>query len=173
MIINRSFVTAGLFCILMTGQVTGVSATEVLSGDKIAIQALEHRLIEATRKKDVATIMSLYAPDKNVVIFDVVPPFQYLSKVNWKKNIEGFFASLDGPAGLEITALNITTSGDMAYSHMIQRFFGKTKGGGNLNLSTRVTDVYRKIRGHWFIVHEHVSVPVNLQTGRADLNATP
>jgi hypothetical protein len=37
----------------------------------------------------------------------------------------------------------------------------------------RVTDVYQKIRGLWFIVHEHVSVPVDLETDQPDLSSKP
>ena len=37
----------------------------------------------------------------------------------------------------------------------------------------RVTDVFRKIKGDWFIVQEHASFPVDPQTGKADLSSTP
>jgi ketosteroid isomerase-like protein len=30
----------------------------------------------------------------------------------------------------------------------------------------RLTDVYRKINRHWLIEHEHVSVPVDLDTNK-------
>jgi hypothetical protein len=36
-----------------------------------------------------------------------------------------------------------------------------------------VTDVYRKIKGKWLIVQEHVSFPVDLATGKADLLSKP
>jgi len=37
----------------------------------------------------------------------------------------------------------------------------------------RVTDVYRKVGGAWLIVLEHVSVPVDLGTGKGDLASKP
>jgi hypothetical protein len=37
----------------------------------------------------------------------------------------------------------------------------------------RVTNGYRKIDGNWLIVHSHVSVPVDLATGKPDLSSTP
>ena len=37
----------------------------------------------------------------------------------------------------------------------------------------RVTDCYRKIDGKWLITHEHVSVPVDLATAKADLASKP
>jgi hypothetical protein len=40
-------------------------------------------------------------------------------------------------------------------------------------LSVRVTDVLRKVNGKWLIVQEHVSVPVDLATAKADLTSRP
>jgi ketosteroid isomerase-like protein len=37
----------------------------------------------------------------------------------------------------------------------------------------RLTDVYRRINGQWLIEHEHVSVPVDLDTGKPDLASKP
>jgi ketosteroid isomerase-like protein len=37
----------------------------------------------------------------------------------------------------------------------------------------RVTDGYRKIAGKWLIALEHISVPVDLKTGKASLSAKP
>ena len=39
--------------------------------------------------------------------------------------------------------------------------------------TARVTDGYRKINGKWLITLEHVSVPVDLETGKADINSKP
>jgi len=47
------------------------------------------------------------------------------------------------------------------------------KQGNKLDLTVRVTDVYRKARGLWQIIHEHVSVPVDLETGKPDLASKP
>jgi ketosteroid isomerase-like protein len=40
-------------------------------------------------------------------------------------------------------------------------------------LVVRVTDVFRKLDGHWRIVQEHVSFPVDVSTGKADLLSRP
>jgi ketosteroid isomerase-like protein len=50
---------------------------------------------------------------------------------------------------------------------------GTDKHGKKLDLTLRVTDVYQKMRGRWFVVHEHVSVPVDLDTGKPDLASKP
>jgi len=40
-------------------------------------------------------------------------------------------------------------------------------------LTLRVTDVYKKTRDGWRVVHEHVSVPVDLATNQPDLASKP
>jgi hypothetical protein len=47
------------------------------------------------------------------------------------------------------------------------------KDGSKFNLVARVTDAYRKINGKWLIAHEHVSIPVDLTTGKADPTSKP
>ena len=43
---------------------------------------------------------------------------------------------------------------NLAYSHSIQRVTGTDKQGKKLDLTVRVTDVYKKTRGGWRIIHE-------------------
>jgi ketosteroid isomerase-like protein len=47
------------------------------------------------------------------------------------------------------------------------------KEGKQVQLAVRVTDVYRKSQGKWLIIHEHVSVPVDLATGKPDVLSKP
>ena len=35
----------------------------------------------------------------------------------------------------------------------------------------RVTDVWRKEKGGWKIIHSHISVPVDLASGKADMQS--
>ena len=61
----------------------------------------------------------------------------------------------------------------MGFSHSIQHLTGTDTKGQPVDVTVRVTDVYRKIKGTWLIVHEHVSVPVDLDTGKPDLSSKP
>jgi ketosteroid isomerase-like protein len=67
----------------------------------------------------------------------------------------------------------VNVDGNLAYSDSFQHHLAKTKAGGSHDLTVRVTDVYRKSGGKWLIVQEHVSVPMDLQTGKADLQFKP
>ena len=59
------------------------------------------------------------------------------------------------------------------YGNGIFRTTGQDKDGKPLDLTVRVTDVYKKINGKWLVVHEHVSWPVDLATGQADFSSKP
>jgi ketosteroid isomerase-like protein len=49
----------------------------------------------------------------------------------------------------------------------------KGADGSPMEMTVRVTDVYRKMDDKWLIVQEHASVPVDLTTGKADLMSKP
>ena len=147
--------------------------SDARADDQADIKTLEQRFVDAFKAKDVARIMSVYVPNETLVVFDVVPPRQYVGWNAYKKDWEDFLALFDGPIGVELTDLHVTTVGSLGYGHSIQRVSGPMRDGKTLDLTVRVTDVYRKIGGKWLIVHEHVSVPVDLTTGKPDLTSKP
>ena len=137
------------------------------------IKALEDRFVAAFKAKDVDAIMKVYAPGQTLVVFDIVPPRQYVGAPAYRKDWQTFLDSLDGPVTVDLTDLDIGADRNLAYSHSIQRVTGTDKHGKKLDLTLRVTDVYQKMQGRWFVVHEHVSVPVDLDTGKPDLTSKP
>lgn len=144
------------------------------AGDVAQIGALEARFTAAFNAKNVDAIMKGYVPGKNLFVFDVVPPRQYVGAAAYRKDWENFFALFKGPLKFAISDLAITADGGLlAYSHSIQRVTGTDTKGKPIDLTVRVTDVYRKINGHWLIQHEHISVPVDLDTGKPDLASKP
>jgi uncharacterized protein (TIGR02246 family) len=141
--------------------------------DVAQIRALEGRFAAAVNARDVDAIMKVYVPGESLVVFDVVPPRQYVGAAAYRKDWENFFAMFKGPVKFEISDLDITTDRTLAYSHSIQRVTGTDVNGRAIDLTVRLTDVYRKINGHWLVQHEHVSVPVDLDTGKPDLASKP
>lgn len=140
---------------------------------KADIQALESRFAAAVKAGDVDAIMKVYAPDESLFVFDVVPPRQYVGAAAYRKDWQEFIDQLKPPITFEISDLAITAGDDLAYSHSIQHVAGTGKKGDKIDLTVRVTDVYKKTGGNWLVVHEHVSVPVDLDTGKPDLSSAP
>jgi len=144
------------------------------TSDEAEIKALEDRYASAFMAKDVEAIMKGYAPGADLVVFDLVPPLQYVGFDAYKKDWEQFFALFPGQiVAFEIKDLSITTDGKLGYGHSIQHTVMTKKDGSKMDLMVRVTDCYSKINGKWLITHEHDSLPVDLDTGKADLGSKP
>jgi len=140
--------------------------------DKAEIETLFQQYLKAFNAKDTNAIMAQYSTT-DLFVFDVVPPREYPSWDAYKKDFEALFAVFPGPVTNKLSDLSITTAGTMAYAHNIQTVAFTGKDGSKFNIVVRVSDVLRKVKGKWLIVHEHVSVPVDLATGKAVLQSTP
>lgn len=150
-----------------------VASAESGGGSVSAIKALEERFAKAVRAKDVDAIMKCYVPDESLFVFDLVPPRQYVGAKAYRKDWIDLLAAFPGPITFEVSDLSVTADGNLAYGHSIQRVAGTDKSGKMADMNVRVTDVYRKVEGKWLIVQEHVSVPVDLETGKPDLSSEP
>jgi uncharacterized protein (TIGR02246 family) len=121
-------------------------------------------LVKAIRAKDVDALWAHYAPD--VVTFDVQPPLQ-VQGGDYRQNFEMWFASLDGEIDYETKDLRISTSGDVAFCHSLNHIRSTRKNGEKADYWVRVSSGLRMIDGEWLITHEHVSLPVSMQTMKA------
>ena len=135
------------------------SAIRVSAGtsDTPEVEALEQRLIDGIKAKDVAQIMTCYSDD--VFAYDVVPPRQYVGAAAFQKPWQGFLDMFKGPINAEGNDLVINSDGKIAYSRSVQHISGTTNEGKLFNETFRITDVYRKSQGKWVIVQEHISEP--------------
>jgi len=143
------------------------------SDDEAAIRALENRFVAAVNAGDIDGIMKNYPPDNSLFVFDVVSRQQHRGAEAYRKAWVDFFSHFKGRPKIAITDLDITVDGDLGFSHSQQRVTGTDRQGHAVDRTVRVTDGYRKTGGNWFIVLEHVSVPVDLATGKADLTGKP
>jgi uncharacterized protein (TIGR02246 family) len=149
------------------------ATSQAISDDEAKIEALENSFTAAFNAKDVNAVMKVYVPDAKLVVFDVVPPRQYLGADAYRKDWQEFFSMFKGAPKFSITDLQIEAAGTLGYSHSIQHVSGTDMKGQPIELVVRVTDGYRKVDGNWLIAHEHVSVPVDLTTGKPDLMSKP
>jgi uncharacterized protein (TIGR02246 family) len=139
--------------------------------DEADIRQRIDKLAEAVRALDLESMMSIYAPD--VVSFDVVPPLQHVGAEAKRKNWVDAFTMYQRPLGYEIRDLTITVGDDVAFGHSLNRISGTLKNGNRAEFWLRATTGFRKIDGTWRIVHDQVSVPLDLASGRALLNLEP
>jgi|SRR4051794_20402981 uncharacterized protein (TIGR02246 family) len=174
---NRSSLMKLLVLALMIGGVAsaqkngyGQAASAKTNAE---IKDLYDRWAKAFEAGDVNGIMSVYAPGDAVVAYDVVPPLQYRGKAAYRKDYQEFLNQYDGPVHVEYRDMRIFSSGDVAFIHALERFTGKLKSGQASDLWLRATSGLQRIGGKWLIVHDHVSVPVDFETGKAALDLKP
>jgi ketosteroid isomerase-like protein len=152
------------------GSVQG-SRADAQSDDNAQINAIYQQFGTALRHKDVNAIMSLYVRGNTLFVFDVSTPRERVGWQSYYDDWKEFLAPVKGGLTFNISELNVTISGDVAYTRSIQSLTGNM--GGIRALNVRVTDVLRKINGKWLIVQEHVSVPINFQTLKPDFMSRP
>jgi ketosteroid isomerase-like protein len=63
--------------------------------------------------------------------------------------------------------MTVHAKGGIGYAYGTQDFISDVKGGPGLNFIFRETDIFVKKNGKWRLVHQHLSVPVDLASGRA------
>ena len=145
----------------------------VTNNDEREIRALLDRWAKAFEAHDIDGIMSNYAPGDAVVAYDIAPPLQYKGKEAYRKDYLEFLTQYDGPIHVEYHDMRVFNSGDVGFVHALERFSGKLKNGQHSDMWLRYTGGLRKMNGKWLIVHDHVSVPTDFESGKAVLDLKP
>ena len=128
-------------------------------------------LAKAIRAKDINGVMSLYAP--NIVSFDIVPPLRYVGADGKRRAWRESFAAYTGPIAYEVRDLDVTTHSELAFVHSVNHVNGTLASGNITDLWLRWTACFLRIDGVWLVVHDHVSVPADLEHSQAVLNLAP
>ena len=126
---------------------------------------------KAVSAKDVDGVMELYTDD--VVAYDVVPPLQYVGKAAYRADYQQFFSQYESDLHVETRDLQVGASGELAYATGLQMISGTLKHGGKSGAWVRFTSLYRKVDGKWLDFHDHVSVPADIESGKAMLELNP
>ena len=159
---------AGAIALFLFGRQSGAKES-----DEAAIRAMEAAMIKAYAEKDLDHGLAGYLQDETLFVFDAIPPRQYVGIKAWRADNEAFIAMFQGPLKVEMSDLSITTNGKLGFGHNVQRFSGTDKNGKPLDMTFRVSDGYKKTNGTWVIVQEHISFPVDVASGKADLSSKP
>jgi len=143
------------------------------ANNEAEVRQLLDRWAKAFHAKDLNGIMSIYEPGQALVSYDIIPPLQYTGFEAYKKDYQEFLDQFQGPIDIEYRDLNIIASDTVAFSRGLERMTGTLKNGQKFDAWVRFTEGYRKTNGHWLVIHDHISVPVDLDTGKAALDLKP
>jgi ketosteroid isomerase-like protein len=125
---------------------------------------------KAISAMDLDAVMSFFAPD--VVSFDLEQPLSYAGADNKRRRWQRDFAMFSH-IDYEVRDLSVTSSGDLAIVHALNRLTGTMTSGRVTGSWVRWTACLRRVAGVWLVAHDHVSVPVEIKEGKALLSLTP
>jgi len=155
-------------CAVWTG-----CAVHSQTDERAELQRSLQGLMAAFEAHDLDRIMSRYAPGDSLVVFDVVVPRQYKGVPAYRKDFGDLLAAFPGPIHTELIEPYYEAGGEMGYSRAIVHYKMTAKDGSVIDLTARLTDVYRNSGGRWLVVHEHASWPAEFPSGRADMQSKP
>jgi ketosteroid isomerase-like protein len=135
------------------------------------VRAMLDRQVEAMRRKDIDRLMAVYARD--VVYFDVVAPLRFDGADALRARFTRWFDGYRGEIAMEMRDLHIVTRGELAVAFWLSRSSGTLTDGRQVGAWVRATSCCLQSAGAWAIVHEHISLPVDLQTGIAARDLVP
>ncbi|HEX6453906.1 MAG TPA: nuclear transport factor 2 family protein [Trebonia sp.] len=139
--------------------------------DEAKIRLQVDKIVEGIRAKDLEGLKQLYAID--VVSFDVEPPLQHVgieAKLkNWAKAFT-FFQDVN----YEVRDLTVTVGDDVAFGHGFGRLSGTLENGtATSGMWVRGTFCFQKLGGNWLIVHDQISVPFDIASGKGVTDLEP
>jgi ketosteroid isomerase-like protein len=139
--------------------------TGTATSDEAQIRERLNAWTRALRAKDLDALMALYAQD--VVTFDLMPPHQVPDAAHYRKNFQRWFAAMPGSIDYEIHDLRITQGTEVAFCHCLGHVRGARANGERADYWVRVTVGFQKRNGDWLMTHDHVSMPLEMETRKA------
>ena len=154
----------------------GAAASVTGTGDAMGATDAEVRKLfdhrsEAFRAKDIEAVMSIYAPE--IVYFDLVPPLRYVGSSALRARFSDWFGRWKSAIGQELRDVNVVASADVAAANMLIRTSGTLKDGRQVGYWVRTSNACQRVNQRWLIIHEHVSLPVDMKTGRGVMDLVP
>lgn len=139
--------------------------------DEAEIRRRVGMIAEGLQAKDPEGLKKLYATD--IVSFDIEPPLQSVGVGAKLQNWAPVFAFFESVT-YEVRELTLTVGDDMAFGHAFARLSGTLKDGTAMGgMWVRVTYCFRKTDDTWLITHDHVSVPLDIATGKGAVDREP
>jgi uncharacterized protein (TIGR02246 family) len=120
----------------------------------------------AVHAKDVEAFTALYADD--VHVFDSWGHWQYSGIGEWRQMAAGWFGSLgDERVEVEFHDVRSSIGADIAFGHAAVTFTGvSAQGERQRSMTNRLTLNLAKQDGAWKIIHEHSSLPIDMESGK-------
>jgi ketosteroid isomerase-like protein len=139
--------------------------------DETTIRLLHDAFEQAIKVKDLDRIMEQYATD--VVAFDAVGALQFKGVEEYRAHWQRCFEFCQGEGFFESHELHVDIGGELACSRMLTHCGGSSAEGEMQSAWMRGTRVWSRRNGEWKVIHEHFSMPFDMQTGQVCMDQAP
>lgn len=135
------------------------------------IRAEFARWFDESSARDLDAVMGHMADD--VVSYEHDPPLQYVGTTDVREVCQHGFDLQPDTFRWDIPDLQVIVRDDIAVTWGLNRMRGEAPGEEPTEMWSRGTRVFQKIDGQWKMIHQHVSFPVDPDTGEAALDLKP
>src|SRR5262245_57096412 len=171
---KKNLKVLGCVVLIMAATTLNLASGQTVAGDNTVEREIRGWIDSWTKAfsaKDVDRVMEFYTDD--VVAYDIVPPLQYIGKPAYRADYQQFFAQYEENLRVEVRDLHVGGSGELGYATGLEMISGTLKHGQKSNMWVRFTSLFRKVNGKWLDFHDHVSVPADIESGKALLDLKP
>ena len=145
-------------------------AGQALAADaKAQITALDQKCANAPTLDQA---MSCYDNSDDLVVYDVMTPREFDGTKAVRADFQKFFDA-NKSFKVEFVTFHVVTDGKLGIANSVQHLTATDKSGKQTEMTIRVTDVWRKEKDGWKMIEQHLSFPIDLASGKADLQSKP
>lgn len=128
--------------------------------DVTAIRARIEQKRESYLNRNADGALDTWLRDPRVCVFDLGTTPQYFGWDALHTTTHEMVAGSEGPFVIDFGTPTVMVSGDLGCSWQILRVQAQQKSGGATDIVVRQTDIWNRVDGRWYIVHEHNSLPM-------------
>lgn len=135
------------------------------------IQTLIENWCAAVREKDLNKIMAYYAPE--IVAYDAIIQLQFKGAEAYRRHWAYCLGICEGAMLFELSELVVHGDEQWAFAHWLNSCGGTDDKGERKSSWMRASAGYRHTAQGWKAVHEHFSVPFDMESGKALFDLQP
>lgn len=135
------------------------------------IRELHEAWFAASRAKDLDASMAPIAP--GIVSYEHSAPLQYTNVDDIREECRRGFEYQSDHFDWTVPDLTVFVRDDLAVAWGLNRMASRTSDAHEDVMWSRGTRVFQRIGGDWKMIHQHVSFPVDPDTGAAATALTP
>jgi ketosteroid isomerase-like protein len=145
----------------------GIGGQAFAADAKAEITDLEYKEAAATTADEA---LALCDTGDDLVVYDLSTPREFDGPKAVREDFQNFFSSTNN-LKIEFINLHVISDGKLGVAESVQHITATDKSGKPVDMIFRATDVWRIEKGGWKIIHSHVSFPIDMASGKADMQS--